>query len=281
MRDEKEKIIGAVVVFSDITERRRSEKALTDSEARYRGLFEANPFPMWVYDLENLSFLEVNDAAISHYGFTRDEFRSMTIADIRPAAEKPRLLASVAGTATDGLVEAGVWKHRKKDGSTIDVEITSHVLDYDGRHAELVLASDITERKRVEAEREAISEIARGVIATSDLDELFSLAHRAISKVLYAENCFVGLRHPKTDLIHFEFWIDQCDSRPEPQPISDGLTRSSYVLRTGKPLLITTKLKAELFEQGAVRANGSDAPSWLGVPANAHSHHRRSSGAAL
>ncbi len=266
VRDEKKNITGAVVVFTDITQRQRSEKALTQSEARYRSLFEANPFPMWVYDLETLFFLEVNDAAVSHYGYGREEFLSMTIADIRPMADKPRLLANIAGIADDAVNEAGLWKHCKKDGAIIDVEITSHVFDYDGRRAELVLASDITERKRVEAEREVISEIATGVITTSDLDELLALAHRSIGKLLYAENCFVGLRDPQTDLIHFEFWVDKCDAIPAPQPISNGFTRSSYVLRTGRPLLLTTNLKAELFEQGAVRQSGSDSASWLGVP---------------
>ena len=74
---------------------------------------------MWVYDLGTLAFLEVNDAAISHYGYGRHEFLSMTIPDIRPIDEKPRLLASVAQVTDQTVESAGVWKHQKKDGSTI------------------------------------------------------------------------------------------------------------------------------------------------------------------
>src|SRR4029077_17893808 len=85
--------------------------------------------------------------AISHYGYRRDEFLSMTIADIRPDSDKPRLLQSVAGVADHIVDNAGVWKHRKKDGALIDVDMASHVLDYGGRRAELVSAFDITERK--------------------------------------------------------------------------------------------------------------------------------------
>jgi PAS domain S-box-containing protein len=138
--------------MSDITERRRVEMVLRESAARYRELFEANPHPMMVYDLETLAFLEVNDAAVAHYGFTRDEFLSMTIADIRPPEDVPRLLENISHVGEQPVDKAGIWRHRKKDGTVIEVEITSHVLDYDERRAELVLANDITDRKRAEQE---------------------------------------------------------------------------------------------------------------------------------
>jgi len=128
---------------------RGPQSALRESEERYRELFEANPHPMWVYDLETLRFMAVNDAAVSHYGYTRDEFLGMTIKDIRPLEDVPRLLENVAAVTT-GLDEAGVWRHRKKDGSLIDVEITSHTLDFAGRRCEVVMASDITARRRAE-----------------------------------------------------------------------------------------------------------------------------------
>jgi PAS domain S-box-containing protein len=144
------KYYGRIWTFRDITERKQAEGLLRASEERYRSLFEANPLPMWIYDLETLSFLEINDAAISHYGYRREEFLSMTIADIRPTADKPALLANIAHATDHAIDNAGVWRHRKKDGSMIDVEITSHVLDYSGRRAELVLVFDITERKATE-----------------------------------------------------------------------------------------------------------------------------------
>ena len=200
-----------------------AETALQQSEERYRSLFEANPLPMWIYDVGTLSFLEINEAAIAHYGYRREEFLSMTIADIRPTADKARLLANVAQAADHGVDNAGVWKHRKKDGSVIDMEITSHVLDYGGRSAKLVLAIDVTERKRAEAERQVISEIVQGVITTTNLDELLNLAHRSIGKFLYAENCFVALHDPTTDLVHFEFWVDKFDPVPRRNP-SAGAT---------------------------------------------------------
>ena len=111
-----------------------------------------------------------------------------------------------------------------------------------------------------------MSEIVQGVITTSNLDELLTLAHRSIGQVLYAENCFVGLHDATTGLVHFEFWLDKCDSAPPPQPINEGFSRTCYVLRTGQPLLLTRELKAQLFGPSDVANSGSDSPSWLGVP---------------
>jgi len=133
----------------DISDRLAVEEALRQSESNYRLLFQANPHPMWVYDLATLEFLAVNPAAIQHYGYSRDEFLSMRISDIRPREDVPALLANVA-RVREGLDRAGVWRHRRKDGTIIDVEITSHALTFAGRRAEIVLANDVTERARLQ-----------------------------------------------------------------------------------------------------------------------------------
>ena len=161
-------IAGAVLAFHDITERKRAEEELLQSEQRYRLLFERNPQSMWVFDLETLAFLEVNDAAIHHYGYAREEFLAMTIKDIRPAEDVQNLLVNVSGV-TPQHDEAGVWKHRKKDGTVIDVEITAHALTFYGRPAQIVLAYDVTERRSLEEQLrqsqklEAVGQLAGGV----------------------------------------------------------------------------------------------------------------------
>jgi PAS domain S-box-containing protein len=129
--------------------KRASEVALLESEARYRHLFDSNPLPLWVYDLETLAFLAVNDAAIQHYGYSQDEFLSMTIKDIRPAEDIPTLLSDISKTRT-GLSETNVWRHHKKDGTVIDVEITAHEILFASRPARLILSNDITKRRRAE-----------------------------------------------------------------------------------------------------------------------------------
>lgn len=130
--------------------RKKTEQSLRKSEARFRELFISNPHPMWVYDLDSLAFLAVNDAAISHYGYSRNEFLAMTIKDIRPVEDVPRLLENIE-LMRNGVDNAGIWRHIRKDGSIIEVEITSHALLFDQRRAEMVLAHDVTERRLAEA----------------------------------------------------------------------------------------------------------------------------------
>jgi PAS domain S-box-containing protein len=140
---------GGVVVFHDMTERKRAEEALRQSEQRYHLLFDSNPHPVWVYDLQTLAILDVNYSAVRNYGYSREEFLSLTIKDIRPPEDVPALLESAVKAPPD-TENAGVWKHRKKDGTLIDVEITSHPLTYSGKNARLVVATDITTRKKAE-----------------------------------------------------------------------------------------------------------------------------------
>jgi len=149
VRDAAGAIIGASTIASDITAHKRAEKAQRESETQYQLLFDSSPLPMWVFDRKSLGFLAVNEAAIRHYGFSRDEFADMTLRDIRPDADIPRLREHMSRPRR-GLQNAEVWRHRKKDGSIIHVEITAHSLDFQGREAELVLAHDVTDRKRAE-----------------------------------------------------------------------------------------------------------------------------------
>ncbi|XGV97937.1 MAG: PAS domain S-box protein [Leptolyngbya sp. BL-A-14] len=156
----------------ELLERERTEAELRESEARYRLLFEHNPQPMWVYDLETLEFLTVNQAAIKHYGYAREEFLGMTIADIRPERDRERL-RQVVDTIAFEQTYFGVWKHLKRDGSMIDVEVVAHAITFEGRQAALALINDITERLKTEQtirEQAALLDIASDAIFVRTLD---------------------------------------------------------------------------------------------------------------
>jgi PAS domain S-box-containing protein len=142
--------LGAWQILRRRRERDLAQAALRESEARYRLIFTANPVPIWVYDRSTLQFLEVNEAAVKNYGYTVEEFRTMTIRDIRPPEDVP-LLEALVPRIPRGLVHTGEWRHRKKDGTVLQVAIYSHDLELPGRSARLVLAVDITERKRAQA----------------------------------------------------------------------------------------------------------------------------------
>src|SRR5712691_24121 len=160
----------AVAEAAERTARRRVEEALRQKEASFRLLFDSNPLPMWVFDRETLRFLEVHGAAVAHYGYTRDEFLAMRITDIRPPENVPLVESSVRSEGAVPIVRrSGTWRHRLKDGRVIDVEIVAHDLEFGGRQGRLVVAHDVTERKRLEGQLlqsqklEAIGQLAGGV----------------------------------------------------------------------------------------------------------------------
>jgi PAS domain S-box-containing protein len=148
--------------------RRSAEEALQRSEERARMLFATIPLPVWVCDLQTLDFLEVNQAAVDHYGYSRDDFLRMKIGDIQSPAELQRLATDLRRSRHSKHSSAG-WKHRTRDGRTIQVEINSHRVRYDGHRAALVVAQDVTARTRLEMDLrqaqklEAVGGLAAGI----------------------------------------------------------------------------------------------------------------------
>jgi PAS domain S-box-containing protein len=120
-----------------------------DTADFFRTIFESSEHPMWIYDLETMKFLAVNNAAVEHYGYTREEFLSMNIKEIRPSEEVPRLINMLSRIGM-GVQHCGDWKHRRKDGSVMDVEISSHGILFGGRKARVVIIQDVSERKQAE-----------------------------------------------------------------------------------------------------------------------------------
>jgi len=147
--------IGFRGVARDITERKNFEEALRDSETRYKLLFESTPQPIWVYNEETLAFLAVNEAATKTYGYTRDEFLSMTVDSIRAKEDIPALLIKNA-TGANELVLSSPWRHETRDGKVIYVEMSSHPVVFDGKHSKLVIVNDVTERKLLDEKQQRL-----------------------------------------------------------------------------------------------------------------------------
>lgn len=153
---EQNLMISTVV---DVTQQVEAEQRLAESEHKYRLFFQKSPLPMWIFNPETLEFVEVNNAAVEHYGYSRDEFRSMNILDIRPESDHDKVKKDIA-TEDSQKNDRGEWQHIKKNGEKINVQVTSTNIDYFGNKFRLILVNDITEQKK--AEERVLASLVKG-----------------------------------------------------------------------------------------------------------------------
>jgi two-component system, NarL family, sensor histidine kinase UhpB len=196
--DFDEKLLGRAIRYS--LERMHNLRHLQESEERYRELFNNNPMPMWVFDAVTHRFLEANGAAVRHYGYTLEEFLERTAGDIQLNGDKAALNAEVEAIRgrTEGI-QKGIQQHVKKSGEVIHVDIAWHNINYKNRPAILALASDVTERIRLEAElnEQRLSrqkQITEAVILAQEKErtEIGKELHDNVNQILGASNLYIN-----------------------------------------------------------------------------------------
>ncbi len=234
-------INGIVANCRDVTDRWRVEEELRDNERQYRLLFHSNPNPVWVFDLETQAFLEVNEAAIQHYGYSREEFLAMTISDIRPP-EKDRLHEpAIPEAAGQGVV----WRHRRKDGSFIDVEVVWTPMVFNGHFAALAMAVDVTERRRVEHRNTVFSRLSHHLSAATTAAEAARIICEAADALFQWTDFALDLYDAGRDEVNPLLNITTVEGRrvevpPSPQPKSaNALVRR--VIAKGPELVTATQ----------------------------------------
>ena len=168
IRDAAGEVHGASTIARDVSALADSEEALRRSEESYRLLFELNPSPSWVIDAETLCFLAVNKAAVTTYGYSPDEFLSMTIERVQPKGSRP-LGCEEVGNPGRRKIGADIWHHRTKTGKTIEVEVVTTAIEFEGHRAQLALATDVTEQRQLEEQLrqsqklESVGSLAGGI----------------------------------------------------------------------------------------------------------------------
>lgn len=166
-------------------ESKRKAMIIAASEKRYSDLFHLSPQPMWLYDLDSLQFLDVNNAAINHYGYTFEEFMGMSIKDIRPKEDLPKLMKAITSIRKRGRMsdQTNIFRHTKKEGAIIYVDIRSNSVSFNGTNAQLVLANDITDRlnyiKAIEQQNDKLRDIAwvQSHVVRTPLSRLMAIAN--------------------------------------------------------------------------------------------------------
>ncbi|PTB18715.1 diguanylate cyclase [Trinickia symbiotica] len=226
----------------------RVARAMRRSDERFRELFDAHPVPMWIYDRETLSFLAANDAAVEQYGYSESELLSMTIREIHPPDELARLdsyLGRTSATPRRGRVMAGVWRHRRRDGSLLSADISNHLLSFMGRPAMFVLADDVTDQIKAEAEAQRSNQMLETVI--DNIPQRIFWKDRE-SRYLGCNMAFArdaGLAYP-------EQVIGKTDYDMPWKSMADSLQRADReIVVTGVPKM---NLEFEVVVEGALRA---------------------------
>lgn len=168
----------------DITEHKKAEEVMKTSEKKYKLLFYKNPLPMWVMSLPDMKIVDVNETAIEHYGYSREEFLSMTAKEIRPHEELPSFLNYI-DKRFEETNYAGIWRHLKKDGTIIKVEIIAHSMEHEGMPARLIVSTDVTEKMIAEEKLRESHEQLRQL--SSHLQSVREEERTAISREIHDE----------------------------------------------------------------------------------------------
>ena len=185
------------------------EPASSEGDSGYRLLFDANPQPMWVYDRETLAFLAVNDAALEQYGYTRDELLGLTLIDIRPPEDVPTFRTMMETAGPEGRTDR--VRHRRKDGSLLDVEVTGRPITFEGRAARLVVAVDVTEWRRSEAQLLFLAENVEDVI--------FRVTLRPTLKMDYVSGGVARLTGYSVDEYYADPYLSLRTVHPDDEPL--------------------------------------------------------------
>ena len=236
------------------------------AEANYRSIFENSIGGIFQASHE-ARFLSANPAMARILGYDSSADLICSISNIDRqvfvhADKCGEILSRVEakGSAKDVEVEA-----YRKDGEKIwlSMNVRAGITEAGENYCEGMI-EDITERKRTEAERQAMFEISQAVGTSADLPSLLKLIHQAIQKVVYAENCFVALHKEHADTLEMQFFVDKYDEFPPPQKM--GKSCAAHVFRTGEPSLINQDAFDQLESAGKVDLVGKPSPSWVGVP---------------
>lgn len=231
---------------------------LIDSEEDYRILFEKNPLPLWIYDMTSLRFMAVNEAAKALYGFSDEEFGTMTVLDIRTEEEKGRFLNRNTKYPEDELHDAGTWTHVKKNREAIQVMIFSRKIDYRGKDSRLVLLMDMTSKVKIERELILSEEKYRLLIEqASDVIILYSFNGTVLSynKSAYEQTGYTAEEFAKLNLHQLFVYNKPVPGRVEADPFSvKGRTTLYRWMKRKDGSEFIVELNARMLEDGNIHA---------------------------
>jgi PAS domain S-box-containing protein len=219
---------GLVTHCRDVTGRWQAEEGLRESEKQYRLLFHGNPNPMWVFDLESLKFLEVNEAAIRQYGYSREDFLELTFTDVRAPEKNDQHKKVTTETSEQGVI----WRHRRKDGSFLDVEVIWSPMAFQNRFAALAMATNVTERRQTAHRNTIFSKLSHRLSSATTVAEAAMIICEAADGLFKWSDFALDLYFAETDEVFSLLNITTVDGqRVEIPPSLQPKTANALIRR--------------------------------------------------
>jgi diguanylate cyclase (GGDEF)-like protein/PAS domain S-box-containing protein len=264
-RDEHGNITGTIIFDVDITERKRAEEALRESEVRFRTLIEEASIAISI--ARDGKIIYNNPKYAQMFGYQNAEELNGRFSSDLYTPQSRKEIKEIIRRRAQGKPVPNEYEviGQRKDGTRFNVHVSVANVELADGPANIGFLTDITERKRVENLRTSlygISELAHNV---HNLDALFRSLHAIVGELLPANNFFISLYDPISDTVSYPYFVDEYDPEPPPQrKFGRGLTE--YVLRTGEPLLASPEVFGELVAKGDIESIGATSLDWLGVP---------------
>jgi len=257
-----EKVIQGIV--RDITDRKRAEEKLNVEKARLDNLFESAQEGIVMADTEG-RVIRVNKEFTRIFGYTAEEILGKYLDELVVPKEELKTGILITKKVARGKNVSFESVRQRKDGTLVDVSILgSPIVLEDKIVAIYAIYRDITERKKAEKIQTAIYKISEAALKVKSLKRFFALIHKTVTELMPAENFYIALYNPESDMINFPYFVDKYEKNPGPYKPGQGLTE--YVLKTGKPLLASPEVCEELENKGEIVLIGPPSVDWLGVP---------------
>jgi two-component system cell cycle sensor histidine kinase/response regulator CckA len=254
--------VAVYLIYRDITQSKQAERALIESESKFRAVAETAATAIYIHD--NTRFLYVNRACEQISGYSRTELLGMDPRVLVHPESRDEMRRHRAASLEGNTPWRCEFKTITKSGEVRWLDFSANSIRFEGKDATLATAVDITERKRAEELQRALYRIADQTSAVTDLQAFYPVIHNIVGELMDVRNFYIALYDEDEGQLSFPYFVDQQDPTPAPKPLGKGLTE--YVLRTGEPQLVSAALFHELVRSGEIQQIGTPAIDWLGVP---------------
>ena len=254
----------------DITEVKRTEEVLRESEQSYIGLFNSVDEAIYVQSPDGV-FLDVNEGATKMYGYRRDEFKGKTPEFLSPPGmnDLSKIRELMGRVFSTGIPERFDFWGQRKNGDVFPKDVVCSKGHYFGQDVLITTARDSTDRRRAEKTQKALYDISEAAHSTGSLDDLFLRIHQVIGELLPARNFFVALYDERKDELTFPYFVDEYDTAPVGARKLDDSMLSAKLIRLGEALLVTPDTARSIHEDLLII--GTESLDWLGVPLKSQS----------